>query len=221
MWYAVQVHAGMEEQIRSQCVRTMDKRILEQCFVPYYEEKKKYLGAWHTEKKILFVGYVFMVSSKGTDLSKYLQTVVETMRPGTGARIISLQENEIELLKKLGIREKILEMSTGIIVNGSVMITEGPLTGMEACIRRIDRHKRKVWLEIGMFGRMTQIVAGLEITEKKINRDQAVKVGADGQHGQGAGKTPSVRIRQACKQTGGKSRGIGPAGSVEGKQEDI
>ena len=140
MWYVVQVHAGMEEQIRDRCVQAMDPGTLEQCFVPYYEERKRYLGAWHTDKKIL------LAAQSG---------------------IVLLQEGEIRLLKNLGVDKKSLEMSTGIIVDGNVMITGGPLTGMENCIRKIDRHKRKAWLEIGMFGRTMQIVVGLEITEKR------------------------------------------------------
>lgn len=164
MWYAVQVHAGMEEQIRDRCVQAMDPGTLEQCFVPYYEERKRYLGAWHTDKKILFAGYVFMVSSRSIDLPGKIQKVAG-MAAQSG--IVLLQEGEIRLLKNLGVDKKSLEMSTGIIVDGNVMITGGPLTGMENCIRKIDRHKRKAWLEIGMFGRTMQIVVGLEITEKR------------------------------------------------------
>lgn len=171
MWYAVQVHEGMEEQFRNKCLCMIDKKILEQCFIPYYEEKRKYLGTWHTEKKILFAGYVFMLSSRSMDLSKNLRQVTQTTTlSGTGGiRIISLQENEIELLKRLGVDGKILKLSRGIIVNGKVVITEGPLIGMEACIRKIDRHKRKAWLEVGMFGQMIQIAVGLEITEKRFS----------------------------------------------------
>lgn len=168
MWYAVQVSEGMEEQFRNNCIRMINKKILEQCFIPYYEEKRKYLGAWHIEKKILFAGYVFMRSSRSMDLSNNLRQVIQTTLSGTEEiRIVSLQEDEMELLKRLGVDEKILELSTGIIVNGEVVITEGPMAGMEACIRRIDRHKRKAWLEVGMFGQTIQIAVGLEITEKR------------------------------------------------------
>lgn len=38
---------------------------------------------------------------------------------------------------------------------------------MEGFIRRIDRHKRKAWLDIDMLGRTMRIEAGLEIIEKK------------------------------------------------------
>ena len=85
---------------------------------------------------------------------------------GTGEEIVPLQEDEIELLRKMGVDEKALKMSNGIIENGTIMITEGPLAGMEGCIRKIDRHKRKAWLEICMFGKTVKMEAGLEIMER-------------------------------------------------------
>ena len=39
---------------------------------------------------------------------------------------------------------------------------------MEAFIRKIDRHKRKAWLEIEMFGRMQRVEVGLEIISKTV-----------------------------------------------------
>lgn len=167
MWYVVQVRTGTEEKMKSQCLKAIDRQILEQCFVPYYEEKKRYQGSWHTEKRILFPGYVFMVSGRLADLYKGLQKVTGmTKLLGTGEEIVPLTEEEVNLLKKMGAGEKPVGLSTGIIENGTVMITDGPLAGMEGCIRKIDRHKRKAWLEVEMFGRTTQMEAGLEIIRK-------------------------------------------------------
>lgn len=169
MWYVVQVRGGNEDKIACQCRNIIDGKVLERCFVPYYEEQKKYQGTWHTEKKVLFPGYVFMVSGQLTDLYKSLQGIIGMTRLlGTGNEIVPLQQDEIELLKKMGAAEKPLEVSTGIIENGAVVIKEGPLAGLEGYIRKIDRHKRKAWLEIDMFGRTMNMEAGLEIVEKKM-----------------------------------------------------
>ena len=35
MWYVIQVRTGMEEEIRQQCERVIEKEILENCFIPY------------------------------------------------------------------------------------------------------------------------------------------------------------------------------------------
>ena len=56
-------------------------------------------------------------------------------------------------------------MSTGIIEGEQVIVTGGPLMGMEGYIRKIDRHKRKAWVELEMFGRIQRVEIGLEIVE--------------------------------------------------------
>lgn len=167
MWYVAQVRAGSEEKIKSQCQNIVDHDVLERCFVPYYEGKRKYQGAWHIEERILFPGYVFMVSERLEELYKSLHLVNGmTKLLGTGNDIVPLRDEEIDLLQKMGAGEKPLEISTGIVENGIVTVTEGPLVGLEGCIRKLDRHKRKAWLEINMFGRTIEMEAGLEIIRK-------------------------------------------------------
>ncbi len=167
MWYVMQVRTGAEEKMKEQCLRTIDPNTLKMCFVPYYEEKKRYRGAWHTKRRVLFPGYVFAVSESIEELYKCLKKVAGmTKLLGTGEEIVPLKEEEVELLQRMGADKKPLEVSTGMIENGMVMITDGPLTGMEGCIKKIDRHKRKAWLEIDMFGRTTTMEAGLEIVKR-------------------------------------------------------
>ena len=61
-----------------------------------------------------------------------------------------------------------MEMSEGIIENDRVIITKGPLKGNEGLIRKIDRHKRKAWLEIQMFRRTMEMQVGVEIVRKRL-----------------------------------------------------
>ena len=58
-------------------------------------------------------------------------------------------------------------MSKGLIVNDQVIIREGPLKGNEGLIKKIDRHKRRAYLELEMFGRTVETQVGLEIVEKR------------------------------------------------------
>lgn len=168
MWYVIQVRTGAEESVRRQCGNIFNKDVMEHCFIPRYEEKKKYQGSWHVRQRALFPGYVFIVSGRLELLFEGLKKVSGlTKLIGTGKEIVPLKEEEIELLKKIGADEKAVGISTGVIENGTVTITEGPLKGMEGCIRKIDRHKRKVWLQIEMFGRITEMEAGLEIIMKE------------------------------------------------------
>ena len=81
---------------------------------------------------------------------------------GTGDEIIPLSQEEVELGKE----EQLVAMSTGIIENDQVRILTGPLQGMEGYIRKINRHKRKAWVSIEMFGRSVDMEVGLEIVKK-------------------------------------------------------
>ena len=60
-----------------------------------------------------------------------------------------------------------LTEAEGIIENDTVLITRGPLKGHEGMIRRIDRHKRRAYLTVRMFGRTMETQVGLEIVAKK------------------------------------------------------
>lgn len=171
MWYVMQVRTGSEENIRKQCEKILGKEILEYCFIPYYEEKKRYQGSWHIRQKMLFPGYVFIVSDQLEDLFAELKKVIGlTKLIGAGQEIIPLTEDEVTLLKKLGKEGYVVEMSTGIIENGKVRIINGPLKDMEGFIKKIDRHRRKAVLEIEMFGRNIEMQVGLEVVEKICGR---------------------------------------------------
>lgn len=167
MWYVVQVCTGTEEGIRTQCLKKLSPPALKDCFIPYYEEKKRFKGEWHTRQRILFPGYIFAVSEEIETLRDQLKTIIGlTKLLGTGDEITPLTEREEAFLLSFGGEEQIVRMSEGIIENDKVKIISGPLKGKEAYIRKIDRHKRKAWLELPMFGRTQRVEAGLEITAK-------------------------------------------------------
>ena len=167
MWYVVQVRTGTEEQIRLQCEKKISDAGMEQCFIPCYEEKKKINGMWSVQKKILFPGYLFIVSGDLTRLHRELKGVIGlTKLLGTGDEIVPLKPEEIEFLRQFGGEDQVVEMSEGIIENDQVIVCSGPLKGMEGYIRRIDRHKRKAYLEIPMFGHIQKVQVGLEVVAK-------------------------------------------------------
>ena len=168
MWYVVQVRTGMEEEIITQCRKIVPSSILERCFLPYFEMMKKYQGEWHKKKKVLFPGYVFMITDDIDSLYMELKRVIGlTKLIGTGEEIIPLGQEDIRFLKKFGKEEQVVKMSKGVILDGKVIITDGPLKGQEGIIKKIDRHKRKAYLSIPMFGRVLDTQVGLEIVEKK------------------------------------------------------
>ena len=169
MWYVVQVRTGTEENIRTQCLRKISSEILERCFIPYYEEKKHIRGEWTVQKKVLFPGYVFVVTDRLDELYQSLKTVIGlTKLIGTGQEIVPLTEEEKGFLLGFGGEEQVVKMSEGIIEGTKIIVTQGPLMGKEGYIRKVDRHKRKAWMELEMFGRVQEVEVGLEIVEKRV-----------------------------------------------------
>ena len=118
--------------------------------------------------KTLFPGYVFLISEDKEALFFALKKVVGlTKLVGTGEEVVPLTQEEIRFLMRFGRDDQVVEMSEGIIENQRVIITSGPLQGNEGLIKRIDRHKRKAYLEMEMFGRKIKTQVGLEIVRKR------------------------------------------------------
>lgn len=169
MWYVLQVRTGTEESIRTQCRSNISEAVLQRCFIPYYEEKRRIRGTWTVLKKVLFPGYVFVVTDQLDELYQSLKAVIGlTKLIGTGKEIVPLTEEERGFLLELGGEDQIVAMSEGIIEGDKVIVTRGPLKGKEGMIRKIDRHKRKVWLELKMFGKLQKVETGLEIVAKNV-----------------------------------------------------
>lgn len=169
MWYVLQVRTGTEENIRLQCRNNISEAVLSRCFIPYYEEKKRIRGEWRIQKKILFPGYVFVVTEQLDKLYEALKNIIGlTKLIRVGEKIVPLTSDEKNFLLGFGGKEQVARMSTGIIKGTKIIVTQGPLMGKEGYIRKVDRHKRKAWLEMKMFGRVQKIEVGLEIVEKKL-----------------------------------------------------
>lgn len=167
MWYVMQVRTGSEENIQLQCQKDISSDILEDCFIPYYEEKKNIKGEWKTQRKILFPGYVFLDSRQVVRLYSNLQQVSGlTKLLKTGDEVVPLTKEEVHFLKTFGGEEQIVAVSEGIIENSKVIVMSGPLMGKEGYIKRIDRHKRRAFLELPMLGQRQKIRVGLEIVSK-------------------------------------------------------
>ncbi|MCD7957841.1 MAG: antiterminator LoaP [Lachnospiraceae bacterium] len=171
MWYVIQVQTGSEEKTRIQCNTILSSQVLQQCFIPYYEEQRKLHGEWSTLKKILFPGYVFMITDQLDELRLSLRKVpAMTKVIGVGDEIIPLTDEEVLFLQGFCGDQQVAEVSHGILEGSKVRILSGPLVGKEAMIKKIDYHKRRAYLEMDMFGRRQKIRLGLEVRMEKVDK---------------------------------------------------
>ena len=167
MWYVMQVRTGKEEETISMVRQYTADSHMGECFLPRYEQKKKYAGAWHLVQALLFPGYVFVETEEIEKFYSELKLVPKlTKILGPGENWTSIIDEDLRVLERLLDADRTVGMSTGFMEGDRVMIVDGPLMGLETVIRRIDRHKRKAMVEMHMFGRVQEVAVGLEIVGK-------------------------------------------------------
>lgn len=170
MWYVIQTLAGQEEIVKQMLEKYLPEDSYKECRVLYCVRKKRYQGEWHEERERLLPGYLFLIADspwpawtalkKVNKFSRLLRNYVEN-------EIYPVLPEEENFLKKLAGGKDEVELSYGMIEGDAVRIISGGLLGMEAVIRKIDRHKRVAYIEMQIFSETKLVEVGLEIVEKR------------------------------------------------------
>ena len=102
----------------------------------------------------------FLLVAKN-ELAEYYYTI------GGGIQLSEQAEDAVkrEVFEETGVHYDIDHLA--VVLENFFIPRSGPLKGMEGYIWKIDRHKRKAYLEVPMFNGMQNIQVGLEIVEKK------------------------------------------------------
>lgn len=168
VWYAVQVATGREETTRDMCRKLIDKELYKDIFIIRFDKAKKYYGEWHKEKKIMFPGYMFIDTDNPNEIYEQLKNVPEFMKilGRNGNDFIAIESSKEALFKAMVSKNYEIPISIGVIEGDKVIVKEGPLVGMEAYIKKIDRHKKVAILKAEMFEQEIGVSVGLEVIEK-------------------------------------------------------
>lgn len=172
MWYVIWTEARSEYQLKSRIEKDIDSDLYSSCWVPTKTEQRKLDGKYTEVERILFPGYIFIDTDDPEKLhieirkTKYNSRVMKT-----GEYFTPISRTEEEIIRHLTGDDGRMGISTGIIEDGNLKVIDGPLKGFEKYIVRIDRHKRKAWLKIKLFGEERKFNAGLCVIEKtmKVN----------------------------------------------------
>lgn len=169
MWYVIWTASSHEDK----CIRLLDERfsdLYDRVFVPKRAVGRKRAGVWVTELSALFPGYLFI----DTDAER-IEELATKLRNISGFNIVlttdgeflPLTDSESAFADKIYQTNGTFDVSTGIIEGDRIIVTAGPLMGLEGAIKKIDRHKRLAYLELDMFGIKTKTTVSLEIVEKR------------------------------------------------------
>lgn len=167
-WYAVQVRSGKEIEIMKTCSLLIDKKALEECFIPKCQRMKKFRGEWVNVEEILFKGYVFMISNHVDALFNELKKIPDLTKilGNDGENIYPIYKEEAMFLTRFGGDKHIVEVSSGYIEGDVIKVTDGPLLDQEGLIAKVDRHKRIAYVDVSLFGQVTRVQVGLELIKR-------------------------------------------------------
>ena len=167
MWYVIQVKTGREELVKQLIESVVKPDLYEDCLIIYYKTKRKRNQEWKIEQKKAFPGYLFMITDNIEAMRQHLGQIPEMTRIlGYDGEIVPLSEEETSFIQRLAGGKECIEMSLGIQIGDQIIVSSGPLKGMESTIRKIDRHKRIAIIELKMLGNIREVTVGLEIIRK-------------------------------------------------------
>lgn len=171
-WYVAQIRAGQEAATLALCRQMVGPEAMQDCFAPECEFMWKTPEGWQLRRRLLFPGYLFFVSGNVQALFEELKRVPaftrllgDDARKGT-ASFFPLTEDERDWFLAFTDTAHVVRMSQGYITGECVKITRGPLMGCEGIITKIDRHKRRAYIDVNLFGRTVPASIGLEIVRK-------------------------------------------------------
>ena len=152
MWYVAQVQAGRESSTLEMCRRLVPPSVMEDCFMPEYE----------------VMWYLFFVTDDPEALNRELSRVPMPIRllGNEENSFFPLTGKERDWFLSFMDGNHTVRMSEGYISGDKITVTRGPLMGFEGDIRKIDRHKRRAYIDVSLFGRTVPASVGLEIVRK-------------------------------------------------------
>lgn len=126
------------------------------------------------EEQLLFPGYVFIKTSKeNKEFRTFIQSYVYTIKgfikilSHSDSDISALSKEETHSITPFFKNDGLFESSVGFVKDDKVVVTSGPLMGLESQIKYIDRHKKMAILEIPLFNEVKEVKVSLEILSKQ------------------------------------------------------
>lgn len=182
-WYVLRVVSGKERKIKEYMDKDIirngwDKSIM-QIFLPVEKVYKVVNGKKVMRERNFYPGYIMMevLDGKLTDeMVQHLSNITNVMHfltdgKGSKGNIISLRKSEVN--KMLGKVDEMSEnggitMSEPFIVGETIKIVDGPFNDFNGVIEEVTDEKKKLKVQVKIFGRATPVELSYMQVEKII-----------------------------------------------------
>jgi transcriptional antiterminator NusG len=156
-WYVVHTYSGYENKVKANIEKTIENRKLQdqilEVTVPMQDVVEVKNGAKKQVSKKMFPGYVLINMIMNDDTWYVVRnTRGVTGFVGPGSKPVPLTEAE---MRPLGI--KVDEVVVDFDLGDTVSVVSGVWENTVGVIRRMDRSKQMVTINVDMFGRETPV----------------------------------------------------------------
>lgn len=158
--YCIFCKSGAEDMIAEKIAKLSPEL---EAIIPVRTLEEKRNGIWESTKKHLIPGYIFLYTSEKSNLSnaKLLLDVYRVLDYGADAPR-ELAGCDYQYAMWIYRHCGNIETSRVIMEGSRVRVVDGPLVDVVGKIVRIDRHKRRAWVEVDFYGRKQTISLSID-----------------------------------------------------------
>lgn len=176
-WYVLRAISGKEAKVKEVLDASMKNtdlgRFVSQVLIPTEKVYTTRNGKKVLKERTLYSGYVFVQAELTGEVEYELRNttnVIDFLRGrAKGSKPESLREAEV--MRMLGRADEMAEQSEEsgerYIVGEPVKVTFGPFSGFSGVIKEVNSEKRKIKVEVKIFGRATD----LELENSQVERE--------------------------------------------------
>ena len=176
-WYVLRAISGKEAKVKEvldAAIKNTDLgHYVSQVLIPTEKVYTTRNGKKVLKERTLYSGYVFIQASLTGEVEYELRNttnVIDFLRGrAKGSKPEALRESEV--MRMLGtadeMNEQVDEMTDHYIVGEPVKVTFGPFSGFSGVIKEVNSEKKKIKVEVKIFGRPTD----LELENSQVERE--------------------------------------------------
>jgi transcriptional antiterminator NusG len=181
-WYVLRVVSGKERKIKEyldkDIVRNGWEKVIKQIFLPVEKVYKVVNGKKVMRERNFYPGYIMMEIAGDNKLSddiiqhvSNISNVMHFLTDGKGSKgnIISLRKAEVnKMLGKVDEMSDIggVTMSEPFIIGETIKIIDGPFNDFNGVIEEVSDEKKKLKVQVKIFGRATPVELSYMQVEK-------------------------------------------------------
>lgn len=168
IWHAIFVMTGNEQNVKDKITYTFKGSNL-LAVVPKRQIHERKNGVWNEKIKPLFPGYILIkgyISPHDYYQLKAIPGILRVLRDEK--EIYRINPDEMRIISRLMINGELIGISDVFRKGDSVVITDGPLLGLEGLIQSIDYRKGRAKVCLSFLGDKRTVDLGIRLIAQAI-----------------------------------------------------